>query len=294
MSLHNFFQAEHFGLSYELFPPKTEKGEAALFRHVEELMRFKPDFVTCTYGAGGSTQGKTLDICARVKRDFGLPVASHLTLVGSTEEQLKQYLREAQERGIDYIVALRGDPPQGSDQFEAVEGGLSYANELVELIRADSLPFGIAVAGYPEKHQECASLELDLQNLKRKVDAGADIVVTQLFYQNEDYFRFVDRCHDIGIQVPIVPGILPVTDLGQIQRLTAMCGAKLPKEFVDKLSQKDDSAWQFDVGIEFAITQVQELIDQGVPGLHFYVLNKSRATLSVLDSVKMPSTWSHA
>ncbi len=291
MSISSYFDSGRFGLSYELFPPKTDKGTSALFRHLNDLLRFKPDFVTCTYGAGGSTRGTTLEICRRVKQEFGLPVASHLTVVGSTQDELRQYLNEAKEAGVDYIVALRGDPPKGTAEFRPVDGGLSYANELVSFIRDESFGFGIAVAGYPETHQECASPTLDLENLKRKVDAGADIIVTQLFYHNDDYFQFVEKCRSLGITVPIVPGVLPVTDLGQIQRLTSMCGAKLPNTLVERLSQREDPEWQFQQGVDFAIQQVQELIDHGIPGLHFYVLNKSQATLKVLDSVALPESW---
>jgi methylenetetrahydrofolate reductase (NADPH) len=232
-----------------------------------------------------------LEICRRVKQECGLPVASHLTVVGSTQDELRQYLNEAKEAGVDYIVALRGDPPKGTAEFRPVDGGLSYANELVSFIRDESFGFGIAVAGYPETHQECASPTLDLENLKRKVDAGADIIVTQLFYHNDDYFQFVEKCRSLGITVPIVPGVLPVTDLGQIQRLTSMCGAKLPNTLVERLSQREDPEWQFQQGVDFAIQQVQELIDHGIPGLHFYVLNKSQATLKVLDSVALPESW---
>lgn len=291
MSLSKFFASGRFGLSYELFPPKTDKGMSALFSHLGDLMRFKPDFVTCTYGAGGSTQGKTLEICRRVKQEFDLPVASHLTVVGSTCEELNQYLEDAKKSGVDHIVALRGDPPKGATEFKPAEGGLRYANELVTLIRDHSFDFGVAVAGYPETHQECSSPELDLINLKRKVDAGADVVITQLFYNNEDYFRFVRQCEELEISAPIIPGILPVTDLGQIQRLASMCAAKLPDEFIQQLAKEDNPEWQFEQGVNFAIKQVQELIDYGVPGLHFYVLNKSRATLKVLDSVTLPENW---
>ena len=291
MSLSKFFASGRFGLSYELFPPKTDKGMSALFSQLGDLMRFKPDFVTCTYGAGGSTQGKTLEICRRLKQEFNLPVASHLTVVGSTCEELNQYLEDAKNSGVDHIVALRGDPPNGATEFKPVERGLRYANELVPLFRDSSFDFGGAVAGYPETQQECASPELDLINLKRKVDAGADVVITQLFYNNDDYFNFVRQCEELEISAPIIPGILPVTDLGQIQRLASMCGSKLPDEFIQQLAKEDNPEWQFEQGVNFAIKQVQELIDYGVPGLHFYVLNKSRATLKVLDSVTLPENW---
>ena len=284
-SVAQFYTSEHKGLSCELFPPKTEQGDAALMRHMEVLMQFSPDYITCTYGAGGSTQTKTMDVITAVKTAFDVPVASHLTCVGSTADDLRSYLEEASRKEVDFLVALRGDPPQGDSKFQAVEGGFSYANELVEFIRAEFPQFGMAVAGYPEVHQEALSAESDLENLKRKVDAGADIVITQLFYDNTDYFDFCDRCETAGIEVPIVPGILPVTNLAQIQRITSLCGSKLPDQFVQRLSQKEDDAdWQFEVGVEFAAAQVKELIDQGAAGVHFYVLNKSQATLRVLEA----------
>jgi methylenetetrahydrofolate reductase (NADPH) len=227
-----------------------------------------------------------LEIVQRVHQNYGFPVASHLTCVGATTDQLRDFLREAARRQIDNIVALRGDPPRGETEFRPVAGGLQYANQLVELIRREFPGFGIAVAGYPETHQEAADARTDLQNLKRKVDAGADAVITQLFYDNRDFFRFRDACDDLGIAVPIVPGILPVTNFAQIQRITSLCGALLPDEFLSGLKAcGEDEARQFDVGVEFASRQVQELRESGVPGIHFYVLNKSQATASVLHNV---------
>jgi methylenetetrahydrofolate reductase (NADPH) len=273
------------GLSFELFPPKTAQGDAALFAHAEVLWRFRPDYMTCTYGAGGSTRSKTLEIVRQLKRRFGIPVASHLTCVGATVEDLRGYLAEASGATIDYIVALRGDPPQGQSTFQAVAGGLRYGNELVALIRSEFPGFGIAVGGYPEKHQEAPSFEVDLANLKRKVDAGADVIITQLFYRNDDYFRFVERCQQIGIHVPIVPGLLPVTNLAQIQRIASLCQATLPASFVERLAERDDQQWQFQVGVDYATAQVDDLVRRGIPGLHFYVLNKSEAASQVLQQV---------
>jgi methylenetetrahydrofolate reductase (NADPH) len=288
MQFASFYDGDRVGLSFELFPPKTPAGEKALFRHVDQLMEFQPSFFTCTYGAGGSTRDKTLEIVQRVKQACGIPVASHLTCVGSTVDQLREYLQAARDRGVDHIVALRGDPPQGQEEFQAVEGGLRWANELVELIRGEFAHFGVAVAGYPEKHVEAPSMDVDLDNLKRKVDAGADIVITQLFYQNDDFFRFRERCEKKGLRVPVVPGILPVTNLSQIQRLTSMCGARLPDAFVSDLQARDEPQWQFTVGVEFAANQVRQLMEHGVPGIHFYVLNKSQATRAVLESIAGP------
>jgi methylenetetrahydrofolate reductase (NADPH) len=286
MKFSEVYRADHLGLSLELFPPKTERGEAALFRHVAELVAFEPDLITCTYGAGGSTREKTLAIVGRVQEEFGISVAAHLTCVGSSKDDLRSVLTAASEQGVENIVALRGDPPKDEADFTPAPGGLAYASELVTLIRDEFPQFGIAVAGYPETHSEAPSAAVDLENLKRKVDCGADVVITQLFYNNDDFFRFRDRCDQIGIGVPIVPGLLPVTNLLQIQRITSLCGACLPAEFVSALEARgDDEAGQFEVGVEFATRQTQGLIDGGSPGVHFYVLNKSQATVCVLKSV---------
>jgi methylenetetrahydrofolate reductase (NADPH) len=286
VSLKELFKTKRV-LSFELFPPKTEKGEAALYRHVETLMQFKPDFFTCTYGAGGSTQAKTLEIISHVKENFGVPVASHLTCVGSSVDELRTYLDTAKSKSVDMIMALRGDPPQGEDKFVVHDGGLAYANELVDLIQSEFNHFGVMVAGYPEKHQEATDLDTDLDNLKRKVDAGADAVVTQLFYDNADFYRFRDLCDQKGIKVPLVPGLLPVTNLAQIQRITSLCGAKLPADFVADLEKDPSKEGQFEAGVRQAVAQSQDLIKNDAAGLHYYVLNKSNATKRILDEVKL-------
>jgi methylenetetrahydrofolate reductase (NADPH) len=276
-----------FGLSFELFPPKTPTGEQALWQNLDELMSFSPSFVTCTYGAGGSTRDKTLDIVAQVRTRYRCPVASHLTCVGATVDQLRSYLTAATQRGIENIVALRGDPPRGETSFQPVAGGFRYANELVSLIRQEFPHFGIAVAGYPETHQEALSPVDDLKNLHRKVAAGGEVVITQLFYDNADFFRFRDRCTALGITVPVVPGILPVTNLAQVQRITSMCKARLPAELLNQLTAAgDNEAAQFEVGVDHATRQVRELMTAAVPGIHFYVLNKSPATVRVLKAAR--------
>jgi methylenetetrahydrofolate reductase (NADPH) len=288
MKLSEAYGARKFGLSFELFPPKTPQGVTNLFQHVARLVEFRPSFITCTYGAGGSTQELTLEIVARVRREFKITVATHLTCVGRSVEELRSYLGAAQASDIENVVALRGDPPRGDIVFRPVEGGLRHANELVALVRGEFPQFGIAVAGYPETHQEAPSPDIDLANLKRKVDAGADVVITQLFYDNEDFFRFRDRCAAMGIGVPIVPGLLPVTNFAQIQRITSLCGAQLPAPFVRRLEAAGDAAdAQFDIGVEFASRQTQALIDAGVPGIHFYVLNRSEAAAKVLSNVSL-------
>ena len=285
MGLGDFFKRDKPGLSFELYPPKTDEGVDLLLNAVAELIEFSPDFFTCTYGAGGSTRDRTLQILSEVKSRFEIPVASHLTCVGSTVDQLRGYLQTAIAQGTEHIVALRGDPPKGQTEFHHTQGGLKYANELVSLIRSDFPELGIAVAGYPEVHQEAPNAEVDLENLKRKVDAGSDIIVTQLFYINEDFFRFRDSCIAAGIRIPIVPGILPVTNLSQIQRIASLCKAKLPDSFVNRLSENSDPNWQFAAGVEFAQLQVAELLRSGIPGVHFYVLNKSQATTEVLKDL---------
>lgn len=280
---------DKFGLSFELFPPKTDAGVTSLFRHTERLVEFRPSYITCTYGAGGSTQDRTLSVISEVRQKYELPVATHLTCVGSTAEQLREYLARAWELGVRNVVALRGDPPQGQDKFEVTAGGFAYANELVEFIRGEFPDMGIVVGGYPETHQEATSPEDDLKNLKRKVDAGADAIITQLFYDNADFFTFREQCERLGITAPIVPGLLPVTNGAQIQRIASLCGAKLPAKFVADLQQQEgDTAGQFEVGVEFATRQTQELLEAGVPGIHFYVLNKSEATERVLTAVDLP------
>ena len=286
MSIKDAYENGRFGLSFELFPPKTPESEAMMWRTVDDLMAFEPALITCTYGAGGSTRGTTLDVIEGVRSRHNLPVASHLTCVGSTVDELRDYLREARDRGVAAIVALRGDPPKGETAFTPVADGLRYASELVSLIRSEFPEFGIIVAGYPETHQEAVSADADLENLKRKCDAGGDVVVTQLFYDNADFFRFRDRCEAIGITQPIVPGVMPVTNYAQVRRIASLCKARLPEDFTQGFEAAGtDEAAQFEAGVEFASRQVQGLLDGGVPGIHFYVLNKSTATVRVLRDV---------
>ncbi len=286
MSLASHYQHDRLTISFELFPPKTEAGIESLLENVARLKQYQPSYFTCTYGAGGSSQTATLDVIERVSKLTGLPVASHLTCVGSTVDQLCGYLEEARKRGTDYIVALRGDPPQGTEKFEVVQGGLQYANELVELIRERFDHFGIAVAGYPEVHQEATDAKTDLENLKRKVDAGADIVITQLFYDNDDFLRFRDDCGAAGIEIPIIPGILPVTNFKQAQRIASMCKARIPSVLAAAMNQSDDEERQFDAGVEHARQQTLHLIKHGVAGIHYYVLNKSDAAEKLLGGLE--------
>ncbi len=288
MSIQDAYAGSRFGLSFELFPPKTPESAAIMWRTVDDLMAFDPAMITCTYGAGGSTRGTTLDVLKGVLARHRLPVASHLTCVGSSVDELRDYLREAIAVGVSAIVALRGDPPKGETAFQPVAGGLRYASELVALIRSEFPALGILVAGYPETHQEAISPEADLENLKRKCDAGGDVVVTQLFYDNADFFRFRDHCTALGIDLPIVPGVMPVTNYAQVRRIASLCKARLPESFTRPFEAAgDDEAAQFEAGVAFAARQVEELIAAGVPGIHFYVLNKSPATVRVLEHVGM-------
>ena len=286
MRISEIYQTRSFGLSIEVFPPKTEKGDAALWETVERLKRFDPAFVSCTYGAGGSTRTHTIEICRDIQEKFGLTATAHFTCVGSSRAELVEWLTLAQEAGISNIMALRGDAPQGEDSFKPAADGLAHANELVALIRQQTHDFGIGVAGYPEAHPEAESPAADLANLKRKVDAGADAVFTQLFYTNESFLKFRDLYEQAGIGVPLVPGIMPITEFARIKRITSMCGAVFPDELASRLEAvQDDKPAQFEIGVEYAIQQCRELIDAGVPGMHFYVLNKSQACERILDTL---------
>jgi len=286
MRLSEVFSGTEFAVSIEIFPPKTVRGDDALRRHLQQLATYEPVFISCTYGAGGSTQQRTLDWCQEIHKDLHRTAVAHLTCVGSTREQLTDWLGLAEQVGVGNIMALRGDAPEGESEFKAVKGGLRYANELVALIREYFPDWGIGVAGYPEKHREAPSLEVDLQNLKRKVDAGADAVVTQLFFQNVSFFSFRDRCDKLGIRVPIVPGIMPITDFARIQRITSMCGSIFPDDLAKRLEAvKDDKTAQFEIGVDHAIAQCDQLRSEDVPGIHFYALNKSDACRRILDAL---------
>jgi methylenetetrahydrofolate reductase (NADPH) len=287
--------SRQFGLSFEIFPPKTSQGDESLFEHLQRLVRYSPAFISCTYGAGGSTQTRTVELCKEIQRRWKQTATAHFTCVGSTRQELLDWLSLAHSAGIHNIMALRGDPPQGQERFQKVAGGLDHANQLVELIRQAHPETGIGVAGYPERHPEAPSLEIDLVNLKRKVDAGADAVFTQLFYVNENFLSFRDRANQAGIRVPIVPGIMPITEFARIKRITGMCGSVFPPELASRLEAvQDDKEAQFEIGVEYALQQCRELMDQGVPGMHFYVLNKADATERVLNGLSFPTADSAA
>ena len=286
MRFSEIYKQHGFVLSYELFPPKTDDGLTKLNEHLSRLLTYNPHFITCTYGAGGGTRDRTLNTIEDVLALTDVPVASHLTCVQASADEIRAYVARAVERGVTNIVAIRGDVPKDMETFEVAEGGFGYANELVDFLNAEFPDLGVAVGGYPEVHPEATSSEADIEHLKRKVDAGADVIITQLFYNNDDFYRFRDRCEAAGISVPIVPGIMPVTSFQQLNRVTSLGASAIPEGFASRLEANEgDSVAQFDIGIEFAIQQTNNLNDHGVPGLHFYVLNKSKATMSVLQEL---------
>lgn len=288
MRIRDIYQNGRFGLSIEVFPPKTSDGDEALRQTLAELAPYQPAFVSCTYGAGGSTSRRTIDWCREIQTRFSLTATAHFTCVGHSKEELLTWLKLAVENGIQNIMALRGDPPAGETEFRPAINGLSYANELVTLIRDHFPDLGIGVGGYPEKHPQAPNLETDLAHLKRKVDAGADAIFTQLFFENARFFQFRERAQALGIHVPIIPGIMPITEFARIQRITALCGAKMPAELSARLEAvQHDKAAQFQIGVEHAILQCRELLNQGVPGLHLYALNKSQACKQILDALDL-------
>ncbi|PKB63937.1 MAG: methylenetetrahydrofolate reductase [NAD(P)H] [SAR202 cluster bacterium Io17-Chloro-G2] len=275
-------------ISCEFFPPRTAEGIPAVFQAVEGLKTFKPDFVSVTYGAGGSTRAFTEEITAGLKEQHQLEVMAHLTCVAQTKDELNQVLERLDRSGIENIIALRGDPPRGQEGFVPVEGGFQHAIDLVKHIR-ENYDFGVAAACYPEGHTESPDLATDLKHTRLKVDQGADFLITQLFYDNSDFFKFIERAGKAGIDVPIIPGILPILSTGQIRRFTSMCGAKLPPKLdqqLEKFSDDDDAARE--LGVEYATQQVRELWDNGVPGVHFYVLNRSYSVSKILENLAIP------
>ena len=291
MKIAECYKRQKHTFSFEFFPPKTDEGEAKLYETVRHLKELKPSFVSVTYGAMGTTRDNTIRIVERIKSDIRIEAAAHLTCVGHTKDDIEAVLAELHERGVENIVALRGDPPKGETEFRPVPNGFRYGAELVHFIRKHpkyGKAFSLAVAGYPEGHIECKDKVKDLEHLKRKVDEGADVVVTQLFFNHRDFFDFVGRCRKIGIQIPIVPGIMPVTHGPQIQRFASMCGAAIPKVMQDAIIKFGDDQPSVEAfGIEYATEQCQELVKAGVPGIHFYTLNKSHATERILRNLNL-------
>jgi methylenetetrahydrofolate reductase (NADPH) len=280
--------------SFEFFPPKTDAGEENLLRALRELRELEPSYVSVTYGAGGGTRAKTLEIVRRVKGEFALEAMAHFTCVGATVDELRGTLDEMREAGLDNVLALRGDPPPGEEAWTKTEGGLEYSAELVTLIR-DDYPFCVGAACFPETHVHATSPEDDLRHLKAKVDAGVDFLITQLFFDNELYFDFVARARAIGIDVPIVPGVMPITGYGQIARMSQLCGATMPEHVLGELeARREDTEAVAEFGVAYATMQCAELLRRGAPGIHFYTLNRSPATRSILSALKLWRPWDTA
>jgi len=277
---------ERPAFSFEFFPPKDEAGVEQLFRTVQDLRPYEPTYVSVTWGAGGSTRRLTVELVRRIKQETGIEAMAHLTCVGATKDDIRDVLEQLRAAGIENVLPLRGDPPRGETKFVKTEGGFGNASELVTFIR-NGYDFCLGGACYPEKHAEAPDLETDLRYLKAKVDAGAHFLVTQLFFDNADYFGFVDRAAKLGIRCPIVAGIWPITNLSQIQRITGMCGATLPAKLLARLEAvRGDSDAVRRVGVEHATEQCRELVARGVPGIHFYTLNRSHATVEILEALK--------
>jgi len=268
--------------SFEFFPPRTDEGFAALYQTVAELKRLDPDFVSVTWGAGGSTRRKTVEIVIRIQQDIGVTTMAHLSCIGSTPEQLGETLDRLATDGIENVLALGGDRPPN---YRPPPGAFTYANELAGFIRS-RWDFCLGGACYPETHPTAPSPEVDLANLVRKLDAGVDFLITQLFFDNADYFAFVKRAREAGVEVPIVPGIMPIISAASIRRITSLCGARVPAELERALSDVEhDDALTMQVGVDWATLQCRELLAHGVPGIHFYTLNKSPATRSIFQSL---------
>jgi methylenetetrahydrofolate reductase (NADPH) len=277
--------------SFEFLPPKTDEGWEKLRGALQSLAVLEPDFASVTYGAGGSTRERTLETTKWLKQDLGIEAMAHLSCVGVTREELCGILDGIHEAGIENVLALRGDPPRGQTEWRPHPGGLKYSTELATLI-SDRYAFGIGGACFPEIHPEAPDLAHDLRFLRQKIDAGVTFLITQLFFDNELYFRFVEEARAAGIDVPILPGIMPVTDLKQIKTITGMCGATIPAALLDQLESRagDPDAVQ-ELGVSYATLQCAELLARGAPGIHFYTLNRSPATRAILSALKLLRPW---
>lgn len=286
MLIKDFYKGDRPVISFEVFPPKKESGIQKLYETVEELKEIEPDYVSVTYGAGGSTKDKSVEIASTIKNKIGLETMAHLTCVNSTKEDIGEVLKKLKDNNIDNILALRGDPPAGEKNFSKTIGGFGYANELVGYIK-DSGDWSVAVAGYPEGHIEAESLEKDVDNLKKKVDNGADLVILQLFFDNKDFYNFKDLVEKRNIKVPIVPGIFPILNFKAVSKISELCGAKIPGELYREIERYQDNTEELEkVGIEFAIRQLNELLDYGLPGVHFYTMNKSSQIKEIYKAVE--------
>jgi methylenetetrahydrofolate reductase (NADPH) len=280
--------------SFEFFPPKTDAGEHNLYAALSELRELDPAFVSVTYGAGGSTREKTIEIVKRIREEYGLEAMAHFTCVGATVPELQATLAAMQDAGIDNVLALRGDPPAGQEGWTKTEGGLEYSRELVGLI-SDGYPFAIGAACFPETHIHASSPEDDLEHLAEKVRAGVDFLITQLFFDNAVYFDFIERARGAGIEVPIIPGVMPITRVGQVERMASICGASIPEPLRRELHARgEDPEAVLDFGVAYATLQCAELLAAGAPGIHFYTLNRSPATRAILSALKLAKPWEKA
>jgi methylenetetrahydrofolate reductase (NADPH) len=290
MRINELLDGDEPTFSFEFFPPKTAAGEENLLQALEELRPLEPSYVSVTYGAGGSTQSKTLEIVARIKAELGLEAMAHFTCVNATEAELRAVLDDLREAGIDNVLALRGDPPSGTE-WTKTDGGLEYSRELVELLRKD-YAFSVGAACFPETHIHAVSPEADLRYLKEKVDAGVDFLITQLFFDNQLYYDFVERARAAGIDVPIIPGIMPILGYSQIARFTSMCGATIPEHLLGELAaRQDDPVAVAELGTSYATMQCADLLANGAPGVHFYTMNRSPATRAIMSTLKLWRPW---
>ena len=275
-------------ISCEFFPPKTAQGLPSVFSAVDRVSAFRPDFVSVTYGAGGSTRALTEEITTGLKSRYDLEVMAHITCVGQTKVEIDGVLRRLDQGSIENVIALRGDPPQGETEFKPVEEGFEHASDLIQHIR-ENFEFGVAAACYPEGHTESVDLASDLEHTKLKADQGADFLITQLFYDNNDFFEFMDRAGKAGVDIPVIPGVLPILSASQIRRFTSLCGAKIPPHLDSQLEAfADDDEAVRELGVEYATKQVEELWESGVAGIHFYVLNRSYSVSKILQNLRLP------
>ena len=280
--------------SFEFFPPKTDDGQRMLEGTIEVLKDDTPDYVSVTYGAGGTTRERTVEITKWIKQNLGIESMAHLSLVGEPKERLVEILQELQDAGIENVLALRGDPPRGETDWKPHPGGLHYSIELIRLIR-ERFDFSIGAACFPEVHPEAPDLQTDLRYAREKVEAGAGFLITQLFLDNEIYFEFVENAREAGIEVPIIPGIMPITNVNQIKTITGMCGASIPAELERELEGRaDDPEAVAELGVAYATLQCSDLLARGAPGVHFYTLNRSPATRAILAALRAAHPWTRA
>jgi methylenetetrahydrofolate reductase (NADPH) len=277
--------------SFEFFPPKTDAGEQNLRATLEDLQTLEPDFVSVTYGAGGTTRERTFELTRWIKHDLGIEAMAHLSCVGASRDDVLGTLDKIEAYEIDNVLALRGDPPKGQKDWTPHPGGLRYSTELATLI-TERYPFAVGAACFPEVHPEAPDLAHDLHFLKAKVDAGVSFLITQLFFDNELYFSFVEEARAVGIEVPILPGIMPITDVAQIKTITGMCKASIPQQLLDALERRaNDRDAVLQLGVAYATLQCAQLLAGGAPGIHFYTLNRSSATRAILSALRLLAPW---